>query len=75
MPYGPLEVYQRFEGTYRLYLQGRKRDKLRNQRGDRYQAESFIFNGLRDVVSQKIESYIIKDLTTLNPTWLLQTVE
>jgi hypothetical protein len=31
-PYNPLKVNQRFGGTYRLYLQGRRRSRERSQR-------------------------------------------
>jgi hypothetical protein len=38
-PCSPLKVNPRFEGTYRLHLQGRRTCLARNQRESRWQAE------------------------------------
>jgi hypothetical protein len=38
-PYSPLKVNQRFGGTYRLHLQGRRISQARSQRESRWPAE------------------------------------
>jgi hypothetical protein len=37
-PCSPLSVNRRFEGTYRLYIQGRRNNFSKNQQASRWQA-------------------------------------
>jgi hypothetical protein len=61
-PCSPLKVSWRFGGIYRLHLQGWRISQERNQREGRWQAEGsdmfpkrqLSFNGLHDVISQKV---------------------
>jgi uncharacterized protein YeeX (DUF496 family) len=41
-PHNPLKVNRQFEGTYRLHLQGRRINRVRNQRESRRQHAGFI---------------------------------
>jgi hypothetical protein len=62
-PYSPLKVNRNFGGTYLLHLQGRRKCRARNQRESRLTS-----NGLHDVISQKIEPFLTKTVTTSDPT-------
>jgi hypothetical protein len=78
-PCSPLKVNRRFGGTYRLYLQGRRVSRARNQCEISWQAEKFrrwrryippkrrlTFNGLHGVISQKTVHFIITAMRTSN---------
>jgi hypothetical protein len=43
-PCSPLKVNRRFRGTYRLYLQGRRTSRTRNQPESRWQTETCLFS-------------------------------
>jgi hypothetical protein len=68
-PCSLLRLNQRFGGTYRLHLQGRRISLARNQRESRWQAELCLtLNGLRGVISQKIVLFITTAVRTSHPT-------
>jgi hypothetical protein len=56
----PVKVDRCFGGTYRLHFEGWGISQARKPPGSRQHAEPFqlIFNGLRDVISQKIELFL-----------------